>query len=71
MEITSFFDGFSRRDRRSWVGFHDGISNLEKGQVRKDVIAIKPDAVAADAWTVGGSYLAFLRLPVDQEPAQG
>ncbi|MFT5681347.1 MAG: Dyp-type peroxidase family [Myxococcota bacterium] len=65
LQIASFFDGFQREDRRSWLGFHDGISNLKKGEERRSVITVKPENAGFDAWTIGGTYLAFLRLPVD------
>ena len=65
LQIASFFDGFHREDRRSWLGFHDGISNLKKGEERRSVVTVKPENAGFDDWTVGGSYLVFLRLPVD------
>lgn len=65
LEIVSIFEGFSREDHRSWLGFHDGVSNLEPGEERHRAIAIKPTNRSADAWTEGGTYVAFLRLAVD------
>jgi deferrochelatase/peroxidase EfeB len=62
--LTSFYTGFQRDDGRSWIDFHDGISNL-RSQDRYGVIGIKPRPAAADSWTEGGTYLAFLRLGVD------
>ncbi len=63
--ITRFYTGFQREDERSWIGFHDGISNMKSSE-RLQAIAIKEDQTSADdKWTVGGTYLAFLRLPVD------
>ena len=62
--LTSFYTGFQRDDGRSWIDFHDGISNL-KSEDRRGVIAIKPRPVPEDRWTEGGTYLAFLRLGVD------
>jgi deferrochelatase/peroxidase EfeB len=62
--LTSFFTGFQRDDGRSWIDFHDGISNL-KSQDRYGVLAIKPRPVPEDGWIEGGTYLAFLRLGVD------
>lgn len=64
LSLTGFFQGFQRDDGRSWVDFHDGVSNLRSDQ-RLDAIAIKPSAVAEDAWVEAGTYLAFLRLTVD------
>jgi Dyp-type peroxidase family len=62
--LTSFYGGFQRDDGRSWLGFHDGVSNMKSSE-RYGAIAIKPSGAAADAWTVGGTYLAFARLAVD------
>lgn len=62
LQVTSFFSGFQRGDNRSWIDFHDGLSNLEKGDQRRRVIAVKP---GADAWTTDGTYLAYIRLDVD------
>ena len=28
MGMRSFFTGFNRPDGRSWLGFHDGVSNI-------------------------------------------
>ena len=65
LTVVSFYLGAQREDHRSWIDFHDGISNLRADQ-RDDVIAIKslPEG-HADAWTSGGTYLAFMRLQVD------
>jgi deferrochelatase/peroxidase EfeB len=63
--ITRFYTGFQRDDARSWIDFHDGISNMKSSE-RIQAIAIKEDQTSPeDKWTVGGTYLAFLRLPVD------
>lgn len=64
--LTASFTGFNREDHRSWIGFHDGISNLKSGSQRKSVIAIKRAGLnAADRWTTGGTYMAFMRLAVN------
>ena len=62
--LSAFYDGFGRDDRRSWIDFHDGISNLRKGEERRQVIAIKPDNAGGQDWTLNGTYLVFMRLPV-------
>ncbi len=65
LTIVTFYVGAQRDDHRSWIDFHDGVSNLRADQ-RQDVIAIKPFASdSPDAWTAGGTYLAFLRVQVD------
>jgi deferrochelatase/peroxidase EfeB len=62
--LTTFYTGFQRDDGRSWIDFHDGLSNM-RSQERPGAITIKPSPLPADAWTAGGTYLAFLRLGVD------
>lgn len=62
--LTSFYTGFQRDDGRSWLDFHDGLSNM-KSEEREKVISIKPTNVPEEQWTVGGTYLAFLRLGID------
>jgi deferrochelatase/peroxidase EfeB len=53
------YDGFRRDDGRSWIGFHDGISNIEPSQRLAAIqCAGDPD------WNRGGTYLAFLRVEV-------
>ena len=61
-ELVTFYLGFQRNDRRSWIDFHDGISNLRSID-RESVITIEPGQDVE--WMVGGTYLAFLRLSVD------
>jgi len=68
LQITAFFTGFHREDRRSWIDFHDGLSNPPKGAERRAVFLIKSaNTSQEDAWTRGGTYLTFMRLPIDLE----
>ncbi len=62
LELTTFFLGNQRDDRRSWIDFHDGLSNLRSAD-RESVIAIGPGT--DERWATGGTYLAFMRLAVD------
>jgi Dyp-type peroxidase family len=62
LEVTTFFLGNQRDDHRSWIDFHDGLSNLRSAD-RESVIAIGPGT--DEPWAAGGTYLAFLRLAVD------
>jgi deferrochelatase/peroxidase EfeB len=67
LRITGLYTGFQRGDKRNWLGFHDGVSNI-KSQERSQVITIgsrylKPQ----DRWTVNGTYLAFMRIIVNLE----
>jgi deferrochelatase/peroxidase EfeB len=64
--IAGSYTGFGRDDHRSWIDFHDGISNLESSE-RIKAIEIKdrnlPDH--PDGWTEKGTYMLFLRIPVN------
>ena len=62
LRLTTFYLGFQRNDRRSWIDFHDGLSNLRSAD-REAVIAIDPGG--DEDWAAGGTYLAFVRLGVD------
>ncbi|MGH9182123.1 MAG: peroxidase, partial [Acidimicrobiales bacterium] len=67
LNLAAVFSGFQRDDGRSWIDFHDGVSNLISGDERRGILAVKAENAPepADAWTGDGSYLAFLRLAVD------
>lgn len=60
LEIRASHDGFQRDDGRSWIDFHDGLSNIESSQ-RLAALAADPDP----QWMAGGTYMAFLRLEID------
>ncbi len=62
LELATFYLGFQRSDRRSWIDFHDGLSNM-RSEDREAAIAI--DSRTGEEWCAGGTYLAFLRLAVD------
>ena len=62
LELTTFYLGNQREDRRSWIDFHDGLSNL-RSEDREAVITIGPGT--DEGWAVGGTYLAFIRVAVD------
>jgi Dyp-type peroxidase family len=64
LEPGTFYLGTQREDARSWIDFHDGISNLRSDE-RERVIAIPAPGVPDDAWTLNGTYLAFIRLGID------
>ena len=61
LELVTVYGGFNREDRRSWLGFHDGISNVDPAQ-RREVIEVP---VKAPPWMFGGTYMAFFRLALD------
>jgi deferrochelatase/peroxidase EfeB len=64
LQLAAFFQGFQRDDHRSWIDFHDGVSNLPS-QRREEAIVIKDVSAEGDRWTVGGTYMAFLRMAAD------
>ncbi|MCZ4408349.1 Dyp-type peroxidase [Cryomorphaceae bacterium 1068] len=64
IELSKFYKGFQREDHRSWIDFHDGISNMKSGDERFDAISIKP-STGLDNWTELGTYLTFIRLSVN------
>ena len=67
LHITGLYQGFQRADKRSWLGFHDGVSNL-KTHERPYVISINSMQVTSqDRWTANGTYLAFIRFLLDLE----
>ena len=66
--FSKFFTGFQRDDGRSWLGFHDGVSNMRPGIERRNVIAIHKEnneLLPRDFWTENGTYMAFLRIEID------
>ncbi|RVQ59543.1 peroxidase [Sinorhizobium medicae] len=64
--VSASFTGFNREDRRSWLDFHDGLSNLQSGAERRSVIEARPQGLAkSDKWLAGGTYMAFIRLRID------
>lgn len=68
LRLSEFYTGFQRDDGRSWLGFHDQVSNIETAKDRLDAIAINTiynKLLPRDYWTVNGTYLVFLRLEID------
>lgn len=65
MTMRSFYTGFNRPDNRGWLGFHDGVSNIRSSDRYANISIDKKDLDAADYWTTGGTYIAFLRITID------
>lgn len=64
--IASSYTGFGRDDHRSWIDFHDGISNLISSERLKAIeIKDRNEPNHPDAWTEKGTYMVFLRIPVN------
>jgi deferrochelatase/peroxidase EfeB len=65
LEVSAVYTGFFRPDRRNWLGFHDGVSNMNS-QERVYAIAIKPNQLNAnDKWLTNGTYISFIRIYTD------
>jgi deferrochelatase/peroxidase EfeB len=65
LTIHDFTDGFAREDKRSWIDFHDGISNLKRGNQREQAIAIKQVNSGGMDWTLNGTYMVFMKIPIN------
>lgn len=68
LRFSKFYTGFQRDDGRSWLGFHDGVSNMVNSEERIGAIAIDKannNLIPRDFWTVGGTYLAFLKIEIN------
>ena len=68
LELVTFHGGFNRRDDgRSWLGFHDGLNNIEPAQRAAVVTAVGGNP----PWMNGGSYMGMLRLDLDLRTWRG
>jgi deferrochelatase/peroxidase EfeB len=67
LSITKFYEGFRRNDNRSWLGFHDGLSNV-KSEDRKGVIAIDRSQVHQDDhWLIERTFMSFIRILINMQ----
>jgi Dyp-type peroxidase family len=65
LKMTGFYPGFRRSDGRSWLGFHDGVSNMRSTE-RFSAIAISGKKVKGDdIWTANGTYMAYARIAIN------
>jgi hypothetical protein len=60
-----FFTGFNRPDGRSWMGFHDGVSNIKSTERLRNIQIDGRTLGYEDQWTALGTYMAFLRVTID------
>ena len=65
MVMRSFFTGFSRPDGRSWLGFHDGVSNIRSSERLKRIQIDRRNLDPNDHWTAQGTYMAFLKIAIN------
>jgi deferrochelatase/peroxidase EfeB len=64
--LRLFYTGFNRPDGRSWLGFHDGVSNVKSTDRLKVILTNRTALDPVDYWTSnGGTYMAFLRIGID------
>lgn len=65
IHVSKIYTGFQREDKRSWLGFHDGVSNLPSS-IRQQIIAIEEDPRDVEQmWTANGTYMGFIRTEID------
>lgn len=66
LDVVALHGGFNREDRRSWLGFHDGVGNIEPDR-RREAIETRVGAPVSEdpPWMDGGTYMGFLRLALD------
>ena len=68
LDVVALYNGFNREDRRSWLGFHDGINNIEPSLRRQAIEThISLGTPENPAWMDGGTYMGFLRFVIDLE----
>ena len=65
LEIVAVFSGSQRDDGRSWIDFHDGLSNLSPSERAEAIVIRAGSDPPSAAWTINGSYLAFIRLGIN------
>ncbi len=63
--LGNSYTGFQRDDFRSWIDFHDGISNMESGTARLESMRIKETNIDQEKWTQNGTYISFMRIRTD------
>ena len=66
LNISRFYTGFKRIDQRGWLGFHEGIANINPKE-RLEAIAINNSVSNEDRWLINGTYMAFIRFVIDLE----
>jgi deferrochelatase/peroxidase EfeB len=65
LKISRVYTGFFRPDKRNWLGFHDGVSNMT-GLQRQYAIARNPNQLSvSDKWLYNGTYISFIRISTD------
>lgn len=65
LSISKCYEGFQRNDGRSWLGFHDGVSNVPSRERLKTIAISNQGLSPNDLWTTNGTYLCFMRIMID------
>lgn len=63
--MRTLYTGFNRPDGRSWLGFHDGLSNIRSADRLKAIQIDRKNLKPLDYWTANGTYLAFIKISID------
>lgn len=71
LQIRSLHQGFSREDRRSWIDFHDGISNMRSTERERAIKIASDTALPCETWTYDGTYLVFIKLAMHLDVWRG
>ncbi len=66
LEFLTFYGGFNRDDGRSWLGFVDGVGNIQTDE-RPAALEVAAESARDPMWMVGGTYMVFLRLALNLE----
>ena len=66
LNISKFYTGFKRIDQRGWLGFHEGIANINPNE-RLESISINNSVSNQDKWLINGTYMTFIRFEIDLE----
>jgi len=66
LRFVAFYGGFNRDDGRSWLGFHDGVSNIATNE-RPEALEVARPSARDPEWMVGGTYMVFQRLDLNLE----
>ena len=67
LNMSKVYTGFQSPNKRSWLGFHDGVSNIRADQRVKAITIDSASLADEDKWLFGGTYLAFIRMAIDLE----
>jgi deferrochelatase/peroxidase EfeB len=65
LHLSAFYSGFQRADKRNWVGFHDGLSNMKSSDRLRAIAMSTRHLESQDQWLTNGTYMAFLRIGID------